>query len=106
YFDTGSSVIRPESAPELERLIKFLNENPKVKIRINGHTDNTGNPATKLELSLDRANAVRDYLIAHKISPHRITTKGFGMQLPVADNETEEGRALNRRVEFQIMSVN
>ena len=106
YFDTGRSVIRPESAPELERLIKFMNENPRVKIRINGHTDNSGNPATKLELSQDRANAVRDYLVANKISVHRITTKGFGMQLPVADNDSEDGRALNRRVEFQIMSVN
>ncbi|MCZ2355819.1 MAG: OmpA family protein [Bacteroidia bacterium] len=105
FFDTGKADIRPESKPELDRILNFLNKNPKLRVQINGHTDDTGAPQTKMQLSLMRANAIRNYLIAAGITPNRLSTKGFGMTKPIASNIDEVGRQLNRRVEFEVTAL-
>jgi outer membrane protein OmpA-like peptidoglycan-associated protein len=105
YFDPGKWDIKPESYPELDRLARFLLDNPKVFVEISGHTDNTGDPGTKKELSLRRANAVKYYLVRKGVEESRLTTKGYGPDRPVASNDTEEGRRLNRRVEFEIIQI-
>jgi len=103
FFDFGKSTLKPESFGELDRLIDILTENPKLKIEIGGHTDNKGTKQKNMELSEARAKAVVDYL-SKKIDTSRMTFKGYAFDVPVATNETEEGRALNRRVEFKIIS--
>ncbi|GAB4036254.1 OmpA family protein [Spirosoma jeollabukense] len=103
FFDTGKSELRPESAPELDRLVITLNEFPKMTIEMRGHTDNTGSNEINNKLSQDRADAVREYFISKGIEPDRIASKGFGETKPVATNDSEEGRQKNRRVEFVIV---
>lgn len=103
FFDTGKSELRPESAPELDRLVITLNEFPKMTIEMRGHTDNTGSNEINNKLSQDRADAVREYFISKGIEPDRIASKGFGETKPVATNDTDEGRQKNRRVEFVIV---
>ncbi len=103
YFETGKWDLLPASNAELERLIAFLELNTGVWIQINGHTDNTGNPADKLELSLNRAESVRAYLIQRGIDRRRLRVKGYGMSRPRASNSTSEGRRANRRVEFEVI---
>ncbi len=103
YFETGKWDLLPASYAELERLLAFLELNPRVWIQINGHTDNTGNPADKLDLSLYRAEAVRDYLLAKGVRKNRLQVKGYGMGRPRASNRTAAGRRANRRVEFEII---
>ena len=103
FFDTGKSELRPESAPELDRLVTTLNESPKIVIEVRGHTDNTGSNELNAKLSQDRADAVREYFISKGIEPDRIGSKGFGESKPVATNDTDEGRQQNRRVEFVIV---
>jgi len=83
--------------------VEFLIANPDIKIEIAGHTDNVGKVNYNLVLSNSRAKAVADYITTHGVSPDRITSRGYGMSKPVADNKTKEGRALNRRVEFTIL---
>ena len=80
-----------------------MKENPKVEIRLEGHTDNRGVAKYNLKLSKDRVEAVRDYLIKRGISKNRITGKGYGGSRPIADNENPATRILNRRVEFTIV---
>jgi outer membrane protein OmpA-like peptidoglycan-associated protein len=87
----------------LDELVAYLNRKDDERIEIGGHTDNVGKPASNLKLSLDRANAVRDYLIGKGINPERLTAKGYGMTEPIAENNTEEGRAQNRRTEVKIL---
>jgi len=99
-FDSGKSAILPDSEPVLAEVQKLLEQNDSLKIRIEGHTDNTGNSAMNQSLSERRANAVMGWLIAHGIDPSRLSAKGFGDSKPVADNSTDEGRAKNRRVEL------
>lgn len=103
YFETGKWDLLPASYAELERLIAFLELNAGVWIQINGHTDNTGNPDDKLQLSLNRAESVRAYLIERGIDKRRLRTKGYGMGRPRASNSTPAGRRANRRVEFEII---
>ncbi|WP_080060180.1 OmpA family protein [Spirosoma aerolatum] len=103
FFDTGKSELRPESGPELDRLVTTLNENPKMTIEVRGHTDNTGSNEINNKLSQDRADAVREYFISKGIEPDRVGSKGFGESKPVATNDTEAGRQQNRRVEFVII---
>jgi outer membrane protein OmpA-like peptidoglycan-associated protein len=103
FFDTGKSELRPESGPELDRLVTTLNESPKMVIEVRGHTDNTGSNEINAKLSQDRADAVREYFISKGIEPDRIASKGFGETKPVATNDTDEGRQQNRRVEFVIV---
>lgn len=101
FFSTGSAELREASAGELNRLKRLLEENPELRIRINGHTDDVGSEADNLALSTARARAVHDYLIDQGIEPERLQYKGFGESQPVAGNDTPEGRALNRRTEFE-----
>ncbi|KAB7732125.1 OmpA family protein [Rudanella paleaurantiibacter] len=103
FFDTGKSELRPESGPELDRMVTTMNENPKLAIELAGHTDNVGSNETNLKLSQDRADAVREYFIGKGIEPDRVGSKGYGESKPVAPNDTDEGRQQNRRVEFVIV---
>jgi outer membrane protein OmpA-like peptidoglycan-associated protein len=82
-----------------------MQENPQIKVQVSGHTDNVGSPADNLKLSNNRAKAVVDYLVSKGIDIKRLTWKGYGETKPVADNKTEEGRALNRRTEFTIVGM-
>jgi outer membrane protein OmpA-like peptidoglycan-associated protein/tetratricopeptide (TPR) repeat protein len=104
FFDLNKYELKPESRSELDKLVQLLNENPGLKIEISGHTDNIGQPATNLTLSNNRAKAVVTYLVEHKIAPQRLTAKGYGETRPLADNTTEEGRAMNRRTEMRVVS--
>jgi outer membrane protein OmpA-like peptidoglycan-associated protein len=98
-FDTGKSTLRPESYEHIESVLEYLTYKPSAIIELSGHTDNVGNPKKNLNLSEDRANAVRDYLISKGIDGSRIIAVGYGEQRPIASNNTEEGRQLNRRTE-------
>lgn len=104
FFEPGSAKLNPKSYAELDRVIEVLNNNPKLKIEIAGHTDNKGTHEYNLELSGKRAQAVVTYL-SQKISGDRMISKGYSFDIPVDTNETEEGRAKNRRVEFKILSL-
>lgn len=106
YFATNKTTILPDSEEALSDLADFLRENPTVFIRITGHTDAIGSDAANLRLSVGRAKAVRTNLIMRGIDADRIEFDGKGETEPVATNETEEGRAQNRRVEFEILSTN
>ncbi len=103
FFDFGKSVLSEDSYPELNRVVKLMNENPEMEIEISGHTDNVGSDSFNIKLSTERAEAVKEYLVAQKIDSHRISSKGYGKSKPVDTNETEEGRQKNRRVEFTIL---
>ena len=99
-FDVNKSTIKPESMGFLNSFIKFLQENKTLKLEIDGHTDSDGDDASNQKLSEARANAVKTFLVSAGIDASRLTAKGFGETKPVADNNTLEGKAMNRRVEF------
>lgn len=103
FFETAKYNLLPESEVELKKLILFLTQNPTIKIQINGHTDNVGDDNANQILSENRAKAVVDYLISKEIAKERLMYKGFGESIPKHSNETEEGRAKNRRTEFVIV---
>jgi outer membrane protein OmpA-like peptidoglycan-associated protein len=103
FFDFDMTDLRPESFPELDRVVEFMNENPKVEIQIEGHTDAKGADDYNLRLSGGRILSVEQYLVSKGIADSRIVTKSYGESVPIADNETEEGRQQNRRVEFKIL---
>ncbi len=105
FFDVNKFDIKPTSQAELDKIVQLLNENPTVKIEISGHTDNVGKPAENLALSKNRAKSVVSYLINKRISPQRLSYKGFGEKQPVADNKKEEGRAKNRRTEMKVFGL-
>jgi outer membrane protein OmpA-like peptidoglycan-associated protein/tetratricopeptide (TPR) repeat protein len=105
FFDTRKTALKPESITELDNIVKLMNENPNIKILISGYTDNVGKPADNLTLSKGRAVAVVNYLSGKGVKNERLNFKGSGETNPVADNKTEEGRALNRRTELSIVSV-
>lgn len=98
-FDSGAATIADESFPRLDRLVEYMTHRTSVRIRIVGHTDNVGNPRTNLALSTSRAEAVRAYVISHGIDEARIEATGLGDAEPVAPNDTDDGRARNRRIE-------
>ncbi|MEQ8704891.1 MAG: OmpA family protein [Phaeodactylibacter sp.] len=103
-FVTGTTELSDEeSYTLLSDFAAYLKQNPSVKIRINGHTDSVGSARSNLQLSKTRAKFIAGHLIAYGIDKSRITSKGFGAEQPVADNQTPTGRAKNRRVEFEIM---
>lgn len=103
YFDFDRYELKPESFTEMQRVYKFLTDNPSVKIEISAHTDSQGSDDYNLTLSQKRAQSVVDYLIGLGIDSQRLVAKGYGEMKPVADNQTEEGRAMNRRVEMMVI---
>ncbi len=104
FFDFDKATLRLESTLELERLMKFLTDIPIMKIEIAGHTDSKGADDYNMKLSQNRAQSVVDYLSSHGIDKGRLTAKGYGETKSIAGNETDEGRQLNRRTEFEIKS--
>jgi outer membrane protein OmpA-like peptidoglycan-associated protein len=102
-FALGRADLRPEAKASLGKLVAFVNQDPRKPIRIEGHTDSSGNANANLRLSQRRADAVRDALIAAGVAANRITSVGLGDSQPIADNDTEEGRARNRRVDVIVL---
>jgi OOP family OmpA-OmpF porin len=98
-FDTAKATIRPESFPRLDAVVEYMTYKKSSRIQISGHTDNQGNPKANKALSQKRAEACRDYLASHGIEKSRVEALGFGDEQPIASNDTEEGRRLNRRIE-------
>lgn len=105
FFDTDKYDLKETSVVELEHLVAFLKNNPGIGVQISGHTDSIGSADYNLALSRNRARAVVDYLTDKNIVSERLDFQGYGDQHPVADNTTEQGRALNRRTEVMILSV-
>ncbi len=105
FFDSNKSILNSESFAELDRLVLILQSNAQMAIEIDGHTDNGGVPESNMTLSVDRAIAVKDYLIKKGISASRITTKGFGGTKPLTLENNDEAKQLNRRVEFTILEL-
>jgi len=101
HFDTGKSTIRPESLPELDRVVEYMTHKPNLKIEISGHTDNVGDPKSNKSLSQRRADACRAYLIKKGIDQGRVQAAGYGDSRPIAANDTVDGRQRNRRIEAQ-----
>jgi outer membrane protein OmpA-like peptidoglycan-associated protein len=99
-FATGKADITPESEEVLNEVLSTLNVYPDMEVEVRGYTDNTGSRSTNMRLSQRRADSVRDWLIERGIDPTRITAKGFGPENPIAPNNTPDGRAKNRRIEF------
>jgi outer membrane protein OmpA-like peptidoglycan-associated protein len=106
YFETDSFTILPESEPELKKLVSFLKSNPGLIVEIQGHTDNTGTSAGNQRLSELRAKSVEEYLVQNGTQAQRLSSTGYGESRPVASNEKEEGRRLNRRTTIKILSQN
>jgi OmpA-OmpF porin, OOP family len=105
YFDFDKTTLKSESFVELDRVVDFLNRNSSVSIEIAGHTDNKGSDTYNQNLSQGRSQSVVDYLISKGIDPARLEARGYGESKPVETNETEEGRAINRRVEFTVLKI-
>ncbi len=105
FFQQSKAVVLEASYEELERLVTILQESPNLHIRIEGHTDNVGKAEDLLQLSEDRANAIRDFLIKKGCASNRIETKGYGAKIPINTNDSDELRAKNRRVEIIITKV-
>jgi len=103
FFDTGKASLRPESYKTLNEFVELMKAKPALIVEISGHTDNVGSPESNLTLSLQRANAVKNYLISKGISANRIETKGYGDTQAIDTNTTEEGRQKNRRTEVRII---
>jgi len=103
HFDTNMSVLKSNQRDRVRKLLLLMRSNPDIKIELQGHTDNRGDEEPNQKLSQARADAVRQYLIDNKIEADRITSVGFGETRPIATNDTEEGRALNRRTQFKVI---
>lgn len=101
YFDTGKSILKPESQPTLQEISKLLKADPNLRLYVAGHTDNTGVFDANIKLSMDRALSVINELVSkHSVNAARLKAFGDGPTSPVASNDDEKGRALNRRVEL------
>ncbi len=105
FFETESHALQNESLAELNKVYEFLERNPSIQAEISGHTDNTGSPQHNMELSEQRAKAVVDFLLSKGIGRDRLLSVGYGEEVPVAKNDTEEGRSLNRRTELKIVRL-
>ena len=103
HFDTGSASLRPESTKQLESVAVILKAFPQAAIRVEGHTDNTGDPAANKQLSGERAAAVEKVLQGMGVPPTQISSAGYGQEKPIAPNESEDGRAKNRRVDVVVL---
>jgi hypothetical protein len=102
-FDSGSTQLTPESQGTVTTLITIMKCFPNSQYRLEGHTDNTGDPAANKTLSMNRANAIRDMLVQGGVDPSRLTTEGYGADKPIASNDTEDGKAKNRRTELIVL---
>lgn len=105
FFEFGKATLLPESFPELNRTAEFLKNNPSVTIEVAGHTDNVGSEGFNQKLSQNRAQSVADYVASQGVDKSRMTVMGYGLSRPIAFNTDEEGRAMNRRVEFKILKM-
>jgi outer membrane protein OmpA-like peptidoglycan-associated protein len=103
YFDYNKATLLDESNKSLNELLEQMNAQPKLKIKIKGHTSTEGDAAYNLKLSQNRAKAVRDYLLKNGVKTERVQYEGYGETVPIGPNDTEEDRAKNRRVEFEIL---
>lgn len=102
-FETGKASLQPEAYKVINELVDYLKRKEDERIEIGGHTDNIGKPDANQLLSTNRANTVRAYLLTKGIAPERVTAKGYGSTVPVAENTTAEGRGLNRRTEVKVI---
>lgn len=102
-FETGKADLQPGSYAVLDELVEYLKRKDDERVEIGGHTDNIGKAEANMILSQNRANTVRAYLLMKGISPDRVTAKGYGMDEPIEENDTAEGRAKNRRTEVKIL---
>ena len=102
-FNTGSSKLLVKSTASLNNIVTVLNDNPTLKLKIEGHTDNTTTDDANMKLSTDRAAAVKSYLVSKGISADRLEVEGFGGTMPIADNKTTTGRTKNNRVEIKVV---
>ena len=102
-FETGKATLQPDSYSVLDEVVTYLKLHEEERIEIGGHTDNVGNAKNNLVLSEARANTVRAYLLTKGIDPNRVTAKGYGMTVPIANNKTADGKAQNRRTEVKIL---
>ena len=101
-FKTGTAVLSADSRNILNHVADVLKQNPHLNFEVAGHTDSTGNYQANVNLSQQRANSVRDYLISHGVAASRLSAKGYGPDKPVASNDSREGRRMNRRVELRL----
>src|SRR5690606_26781088 len=100
YFDFDRTTLKSESFVELDKVVDFLKKNPTVEIEIAGHTDSKGSDDYNRDLSQGRSQSVVDYLVGQGIDGYRLTARGYGESKPIDTNDTDEGRANSRRVEF------
>jgi outer membrane protein OmpA-like peptidoglycan-associated protein len=101
-FDNGKATLTKKSLPVLDEVAKVMMANPSYLLKIDGHTDNVGDPAKNLQLSEDRAKAVKAYVMGKGVAESRIKATGYGDTQPKASNATAKGKAINRRVEFLV----
>jgi OmpA-OmpF porin, OOP family len=102
-FETGKAELKPEAYTVLDELVEYLKRKDDERIEVGGHTDDVGKADANMILSQNRANTVRAYLLMKGVAPERVTAQGYGLTQPVAENDTAEGRALNRRTEVKIL---
>ena len=102
-FDSATTRLTPESNPTVTNLVAIMKCYPTMQVQLEGHTDTTGDATANKQLSVDRANAIRDLLVAAGVDASRITTAGYGADKPIASNDTDEGRARNRRTELVVV---
>ncbi len=104
FFDLDKTILKPESFPELDRVVELMDQNPNLKIEIGGHTDSQGSEEYNQKLSQGRAEAVMNYLLEQAIDTERVTAVGYGENKPEVPNDTEKNRQINRRVAFTILN--
>lgn len=102
-FEQGKAIINPQSFSSLDEVVEMMKDNPKLEIQLEGHTDNQGNAKLNMDLSQDRVDNVKKYLVSKGITKNRVGTKAFGGTQPILNANTPEARVLNRRVEMRIL---
>jgi outer membrane protein OmpA-like peptidoglycan-associated protein len=102
-FNSGKTTLMPSSFPELNKLANLLIENHQVRIEVSGHTDNVGSASVNKKLSKARALTVKNYLVSKGVETERVEYEGYGFDQPIAENNSKEGKAMNRRVEIKIL---
>jgi outer membrane protein OmpA-like peptidoglycan-associated protein len=105
FFPSNQFTLDPASATELDKLVALMQDNPTMVAEISGHTDNVGSDAANQQLSENRARSVVEYLVQHGVQAQRLKAKGYGETKAIDSNDTEEGRAQNRRTELKVISM-